>query len=129
MELLNRLKHFIWSEEEDYEEENDLAEAHVAPFEPCVGKVMTVRPDEYVNVGQLANYLCAGYLVLMDLSDVTAETARRILDFLSGAAYSRDGTLTQISSKAYLLAPASVEMRDCDMADTDEWTLDRAFNF
>lgn len=130
MELWNKLKSIIWNEE-DYDEgfEEPRKSATVTPFEPCAGKVILVKPDVYVNVGLLSSYLCAGYVVLMDLSGVSAEGARRILDFLSGAAYSRDGTLTQISCKAYLLAPSGVDVSDWNETKGEEWEYDYAFNF
>lgn len=130
MTLLSRLKNLIWSEEDDDEGYREPREQEVShSFEPCAGKVILVKPDLYINVGLLTSYLCAGYLVMIDLSGVTVEGARRIVDFLSGAAYGRDGTMMQVSSKAYLLAPSCVSVDDWDTIKDDEWEYDNAFNF
>lgn len=130
MELLNRLKSIIWNEvdeDEGYEEPRRVSS--VTPFEPCAGKVILVKPDLYINVGLLTSYLCAGYLVMVNLSGVTSEGARRIVDFLSGAAYSRDGTLLQVSCKVYLLAPFNVSVSDWNEVKEEDWVYDNAFNF
>lgn len=130
MELLHRLKNLIWSAgDEDEGWEEPRREPRVSASEPCSRKVLLVRPDYYVNVGLLAHYMCAGYVVLMDLSEVSPEGVRRIVDFLSGAAYSRDAQLLQISCKAYLLAPANVEVLDWAEVKGEAWTYDTAFNF
>jgi len=131
VELLDKLKRLIWGEV-DGGEDRAAPEcgADVALFEPSSGKVMLVKPDLFANVGQVTDYLCKGYLVLLDLSAVTSEGARRIVDFLSGAAYSRDGLLLQVSSKAYLLAPATVDVSDgVRPAAEDDWSYDAVFNF
>lgn len=130
MGLLNKLKGIIWNED-DYDEayEEPRCQERVTAFEPCAGKVMLVKPDLYINVALLTSYMCAGYLVLVDLSGVTPEGARRIVDFLSGAAYGRDGTLMQISCKAYLLAPPNVGVSDWNQTKGEEWEYDYAFNF
>lgn len=131
VELLDKLKRLLWVEDDGSEERADLTRgADVASFEASAGKVMLVKPDLYVNVGQVIDYLCEGHLVLLDLAAMTPEEARRIVDFLSGAAYSRDGLLLQVSSKAYLLAPATVDVSDGSrIATGDEWSLDAVFNF
>lgn len=131
MELVNWLKNLIWSETDDddgYHSHRNQQEI-ATPFEPCAGKVILVKPDLFINVGLLTSYLCAGYLVMIDLSAVSDEGARRIVDFLSGAAYSRDGTLMKVANRAYLLAPSCVSVDDWDHIKADEWQYDNAFNF
>ncbi len=130
MKLLSWLKKLIWGEmdnDEGYHVPPERESAH--SFEPCAGKVILVKPDLYINVGLLTSYLCAGYLVMIDLSGVSDEGARRIVDFLSGAAYGRDGTMRQVASRAYLLAPSCVSVDDWNDLKGDEWEYDNAFNF
>lgn len=132
VELLDKLKRLILGGDDGGEETADAeGGADLSALEPCAGKVMLVKPDLYANVGQVTDYLCAGYLVLLDLSSVAPEGARRIVDFLSGAAYSRDGLMLQVSSKAYLLAPATIDVSDGSRprAEEDPWSYDAAFNF
>lgn len=130
MELLNRLKRLILGGD-DIGGEAETAGRGAEPraFEPRGGKVMLVKPDLYANVGRVTDYLCAGHMVLLDLSAVTADGARRIVDFLSGAAYSKDGVLLQVSSRAYLLAPATVDVSDGSRRKEEGWSYGRALNF
>lgn len=130
MEWLNRLKSFVWSNEDaDEEYDQPRHDQGATSAAPCTGKVILVKADLYVNVGLLSSYLCAGYMVVMDLSGVTGEGARRIVDFLSGAAYSRNGQLLQISCKAYLLAPSTVNISDWNQIKGDDWEYGDVLNF
>ena len=102
------------------------------PISVCdwdAGKVVLVRPDRYVEAGRIADYLCEGYTVLLDLEEVPPEANRRIVDFLSGSAYARDGRMLQVACKAYLLAPSGVDILDGETEAPDDWEYDRAFGF
>ncbi len=130
MNGLNWLKKLIW-ENKDEDEGYRAARRQEAELRPesCAGKVVLVKPGCYINVGLLTSYLCAGYLVMVDLSGVSEEGGARIIDFLSGAAYARDGVMMQVSSKAYLLAPSCVSVDDWDQVKDDVWAYDNVFNF
>ena len=77
-----------------------------------VGKVMVITPGKYVDAGKIADSLLDGYAVAVNLESASREAARRIVDFLSGAAYGRDGQMVQIGYSAYLLLPAGVKLLD-----------------
>lgn len=53
-----------------------------------------------------------GSPVLFDLSGVDKTTARRVIDFVSGATYVLHGSLTRVASRAFLLVPDGVEVAD-----------------
>ena len=46
----------------------------------------------------------------MTLETVPAETARRLLDFLSGIAYALGGKITPVSAKTYFITPQNVDI-------------------
>ena len=77
-----------------------------------MGKVMVLTPGKYVDAGKIADCLLDGYAVAVNLESASREAARRIVDFLSGAAYGRDGQMVQIGYSAYLLLPAGVKLLD-----------------
>ena len=77
-----------------------------------VGKVMVLTPGKYVDAGKIADRLLDGYAVAVNLESASREAARRIVDFLSGAAYGRDGQMVQIGYSAYLLLPAGARLLD-----------------
>ena len=80
--------------------------------ETGAGKVMVLTPGKYVDAGRIADCLLDGYTVAVNLESASREAARRIVDFLSGAAYGRDGHIVQIGYSAYLLLPAGVQLLD-----------------
>lgn len=77
-----------------------------------MGKVMVLSPGKYVDAGKIADCLLDGYAVVVNLESASREAARRIVDFLSGAAYGRDGQVVQVGYSAYLLLPAGVKLLD-----------------
>jgi cell division inhibitor SepF len=46
----------------------------------------------------------------MTLETVPAETARRLLDFLSGIAFALGGKITPVSAKTYFITPQNVDI-------------------
>ena len=48
----------------------------------------------------------------VNVQAATVEVTRHMIDFISGAAYARDGHIAQIATGAYLVAPYSVELTD-----------------
>ena len=80
--------------------------------ETGAGKVMVLTPGKYVDAGRIADCLLDGYTVAVNLESASREAARRIVDFLSGAAHGRDGHIVQIGYSAYLLLPAVVQLLD-----------------
>ncbi len=55
-----------------------------------------------------------GQPVLFDLSTATSESARRVVDFVSGLTYASHGKLTKVGRRAFLLVPDGVELPDDD---------------
>ena len=136
MGLWTKLRDLVLGEpaEDEYGEAADVpAREEARSSAPAVysgaGKVVLVRPERYVEAGKLADYLCEGYTVLLDLEAVSPEVNRRIVDFLSGSAYARDGRMLQVACKAYLLAPSGVDILDGEPGLPDDWEYDRAFGF
>lgn len=93
------------------------------------GKVMLLTPGKYVDAGKIADSLLDGYVVAVNLEAASREAARRIVDFLSGAAYGRDGHIVQIGYSAYLLLPAGVRLLDGEESDPDGFDYEDAQGF
>jgi cell division inhibitor SepF len=56
-------------------------------------------------------------IVLMSLDGVNRDIARRILDFMAGAAYASEGKIARISSTTFVITPKNVDMMGSDMMD------------
>lgn len=71
-----------------------------------------VRPKSYDSdtASQIANHLLNKCTVFLNLENSNKETSRRLIDFLSGVAYSIGGSLKRIAANAYVVTPANVDV-------------------
>ena len=71
-------------------------------------ELKVVRPDTFVNSRQIADHLLNNCTVVLNLEATNKETARRILDFLSGVAYSIGGQLKRVANNTFVITPDNV---------------------
>ncbi len=72
--------------------------------------VILFSPKSFDEAGELVSYLQQELTCVMTLESVPAETARRLLDFLSGIAYALGGKITPVSAKTYFITPQNVDI-------------------
>lgn len=72
--------------------------------------VILFSPKSFDEAGELVGYMNDGLTVVMTLEGVAGETARRLLDFLSGIAFALDGKITPVSAKTYFITPQDVDI-------------------
>ena len=48
----------------------------------------------------------------MSLEEIPSDTARRLLDFMSGIAFAVNGKITPVSAKTYFITPENVDLLD-----------------
>lgn len=75
-------------------------------------KMVITQPTCYDEVEEMGEYLKNKKSVIINLENVSKEDARRILDFLSGAAFMVDGTIQRVSNLIYLITPKNVEIQN-----------------
>lgn len=80
-------------------------------------ELKVVKPDRFDNVPQIANHLLNRRTVVLNLEDTNKETARRLLDFLSGVAYSINGNLKRVANNTYVITPCNVDVSDGSLRD------------
>ncbi len=80
-------------------------------------ELKVVKPDRFDNVPQIANHLLNRRTVVLNLEDTNKETARRLLDFLSGVAYSINGNLKRVANNTYVITPCNVDVSDGHLRD------------
>ena len=64
-------------------------------------ELKVVKPQNFESVAQIADHLLNKRTVVLNLENTNKETARRLIDFLSGVAYSIDGALKKIDVAVY----------------------------
>ena len=67
-------------------------------------------PRNFDEAGQLMAHLAQGRSVVMTLDALPADSARRLLDFMSGIAFAMEGKITPISAKTYFVTPRNVDI-------------------
>lgn len=80
-------------------------------------KMQVVRPQNYDSetASQIANHLLNKCTVVLNLENTNKETSRRLIDFLSGVAYSIGGSLKKIATNAYVITPSNVDVGDAQL--------------
>lgn len=73
-------------------------------------KLHLVNPSEFGEAAEIADSLKSRQAVLMNLEMTDGDTARRMVDFLSGVAYALGGRIMRVSAQAYIVTPTNVDL-------------------
>ena len=79
-------------------------------------ELKVVHSEKYEDVVTVAEYLLDHCTVVLDLNDANKEVRRRILDFLSGVAFSIGGQVCRVSENTYVITPSNVDVSDSHVA-------------
>lgn len=71
-------------------------------------ELKVVRPESYDVAGKIADHLLDRKTVVLNLEATNKETARRLIDFLSGVAYSINGTIKRVAANTFIITPCNV---------------------
>ena len=80
-------------------------------------ELTVVRPDGFESATQIADNLLNQRTVVLNLEATSKETARRLLDFLAGVAYSISGKLKRVATNTYVITPSNVGVTGETMKD------------
>ncbi len=133
MGILDSIKNIMTIPEDDgFEEENEVVEEVVPKkkAQPEVkrettprvigGKknaqtangmqVVLVKPERFEDVTGIADHLNAKKTVVLNLEICDRDVSRRIIDFLSGAAYANHGNIRKVAVSTFIIVPADVDV-------------------
>ena len=87
-------------------------------------ELRVVRPESFKNVDQIADHLLSRRTVVLNLETAGKDTAKRLIDFLSGVAYAIKGDIRKVSNNTYVINPGNVTVSgdalgEAVAADTD----------
>ena len=74
-------------------------------------QVVLVKPERYENATEIADHLKEKRTVVLNLESTNKDAARRILDFLSGVAYTNDGQIKRVANNTYIITPYNVDLK------------------
>ncbi len=117
----------IDNETEGYEEDGYAEEQYAAPVSPrgqgisvsggASMEMKVIKPTGFEAATQISDLLLSKKTVLLNLEDTNKETARRLIDFLSGVAYAIDGELNRVANSTFVVAPHNVRVSDDILAE------------
>lgn len=102
-----KLKEII-SDEDSNEDSYYTEEAVTIPSGS--GKMILLEPRAFSESQQIADHLKKRNTVVVNMKRVTAEHAKRIIDFLSGTVYAIGGDLQKIGVGIFLCTPKNVNV-------------------
>lgn len=73
-------------------------------------KVVITRPEMFDEVAGIADHLVAGKTVVLNLETANKDMCRRIVDFMSGAAYALSCKLKKVANNTFIIVPESTDI-------------------
>ncbi len=101
-------KRYDDDDEDDYEEEGSVVEANVS-LEGAL-ELKICKPKTMEQLLSAVDYLITGRTVLLNLEGVEKETYKRMIDFISGAAYALGVSIKKATSDSFFIAPKDVDV-------------------
>lgn len=107
-------------ENEALEEVTPAEEADIPLDTPAPGmgigggsiELKVVHSEKYEDVVSVAEHLLNHCTVVLDLNDANKDVRRRILDFLSGVAFSIGGQVRRVTENTYIITPSNVDVSE-----------------
>ena len=107
------------------EDENNEESCYVEEEKSVMGngKMILLEPRAFSESQQIADHLKKRNTVLVNMKRVTAEQAKRIIDFLSGTVYAIGGDLQKVGVGIFLCTPKNIAVEgsitdeDCKKQD------------
>ena len=69
-----------------------------------------IKPVSFEDLLTAVDYLRDGKTVLLNLENADSTIVRRMIDFISGAAYALDANIKQATRDSYFIAPKKVDV-------------------
>ncbi|MCX2968571.1 MULTISPECIES: cell division protein SepF [Streptomyces] len=75
-------------------------------------QLVVIRVQSFADARGVAEHLMTRVPVLLDLSAVEGDVARRVLDFASGVVFGLGGGMRRVDTDVFLITPAGTEVSD-----------------
>ncbi len=130
MSFLNKFTELVFGPEEDDDDEIVLNSAndHSEDFEEIAPKfsskkskvvniaattqmkVVVVQIESFEEVRDVADHLRSKKAIVINLEKLEKETARRVVDFISGGVYALGASIQKVANGIFLIAPYNVNI-------------------
>lgn len=73
-------------------------------------RITTLQPASYKEARTIGEHYRDGQPVIMNLTELDAADAKRLVDFAAGLAFALRGSIDKVTSRVFLLTPADVDV-------------------
>ena len=87
-----------------------VAQVVRTPEATGMSRITTIHPRTYNEAKTIGENFRAGTPVIMNLTDMDDNDAKRLVDFAAGLVFGLHGSIERVTSKVFLLSPANVEV-------------------
>ncbi len=87
---------------------NTAGNVRLASAQSSAIEMKVVSPTKFDAVTQIADLLLERKTVLLNLENTNKETAKRLIDFLSGVAYALGGDVQKVADNTFAVTPNNV---------------------
>lgn len=102
---------------------NRVVRIHESAPQPQM-KVVVMQPMSFDEARDITNHIKAKKPVVVNLECMDKNVARRVVDFLSGAAYAVDGDMQKISNGIFLVAPRNIGIMSDEATEAQGYGFD-----
>lgn len=119
-----------YEDDENYDTNNDDYEPE-QPAKPAAApknvslnssalEMKLIKPERYdsTTAQKIADHLLNRRTVVLNLESTNKESARRLIDFLSGVAYSIDGNIQRVTTNTVVIVPSNVDVTGDQIGET-----------
>ncbi|HMD03336.1 MAG TPA: cell division protein SepF [Candidatus Baltobacteraceae bacterium] len=125
MSVLHRIGSFFSLHEEDdepFEEELEPVRRNVVAFSPQsrrpAPEVALFAPRGFADVTDIADALRNRQVVIVNLQGADRALLQRVVDFVSGVAYTLDGKIQKLADAMYLVAPPGIAVNSAGLRES-----------
>jgi len=79
-----------------------------------IARIETVTPRTYNDARTVGEHYRSGVPVIMNLSEIDDDDAKRLVDFAAGLVFAVHGSINRVTAKVFLLSPATIVVTDED---------------
>ncbi len=85
-----------------------LSERRPRPVSAEMSRITTLHPRTYNEARTIGEHFREGIPVIMNLSEMDDNDAKRLVDFAAGLVFAVHGSIERVTSKVFLLSPPNV---------------------
>ncbi len=90
---------------------NERRSSKTVPFSGTDNmQLVLVKPERFEDVTGIADHYCARKTIVLNLEKADRDLSRRIIDFMSGVAYAKNGNLRKAANNTFVIAPSDVDV-------------------